>query len=253
MVVVMGNETLELAKLSVLERGKLALSTKDPEILTVLASDVEIHVRRCVAINLNAPAYVLAALATDSSVEIRRHVAENQNASADILTALAVETDMYVRRGTAINLSTPKNALTILASDESVRIRWYVAINSSTSNELLWCMLKDPDKNVIDIVVTCLQNRNLSLTDPSWVDPTVLKTIYDVLQTNNALNSVMLIQLLKAKLPLSQGELIELCDLYDKSVRDTIKTGYELTHPLLKQMLSPAPKYIPTLPGAVGQ
>ena len=118
-------------------------------------------------------------------------------------------------------------------------MRWNAAHNSSTSNELLWCVLKDPDKSVVDKAVTRLQNQNLSLTDPSWVDSQTLKTIYDILQANNALNSTMLIQLLKAKMPLTQMELIELCELYDSNVRDVIKTGYELTHPLLKQILKP--------------
>ena len=53
------------------------------------------------------------------------------------------------------------------------------------------------------------------------------------------LNTLMLIQLLKAKIVLTQMELIELCELYDESVRDVIKTRYELTHPLLKQLLQP--------------
>ena len=52
------------------------------------------------------------------------------------------------------------------------------------------------------------------------------------------LNTLMLIQLLKAKIVLTQMELIELCELYDGDVRELIKNNYTVTHPLLEQILA---------------
>lgn len=43
---------------------------------------------------------------------------------------------------------------------------------------------------------------------------------------------------------LTQSELIDLCELYDNDIRDTIKTNYELTHPLLKQILTTSEKHV---------
>ena len=242
MVVAMVTES-ELFKSSGQDRLDLAYYTKNSVILTVLARDSDGYIRNGVAVNQNTPADTLTVLASDPFTDIRNCVAANPNTPADTLTVLASDPHDRIRDTVAANPNTLADTLTVLASDVNDDTRWRTARNFAAPDELLWCLLTDTDKDIADNVTARLQTKNLSLTDPTWVDPITLKTIYDVLQTNNVLNTPMLIQLLKAKVALSKTELIELCELYGSDVRELIKTNYELTHPLLKQMLAPAPKH----------
>lgn len=221
-------------------RGAVAENPNAPtDILTVLATDTDSYVRWNAAANFNTPKNTLTALATDADKAVREHAANNPNTATDTLTVLASDTDKYVRRRVAGNRNTPTKTLTVLAADTDAGVRWDMTYNSAASNELLWCMLTDTYKETVNIATKRLQSQNLSLTDPTWIDPETLKTIYDILQTNNCLNTSILIQLLKAKIALTQSELIDLCELYDDNIHELIKTNYEITHPLLKQILSP--------------
>lgn len=210
------------------------------ETLTVLATDVDPYVLRWVANNTATPAAILNSLAAAPDYVIRGFVASNINTPVSTLAVLATDSDEDVRCYVAQNTSTSAETLAVLAADPSVDMRWRVAGSLGASNELLWCLLSDPVKELVDATATRLQQRNLSSTEPTWANPQTLKTIYDTLQTTNLLNSNMLIQLLKAKVSLSQTELIDLCELYDKNIRNVIKTSYPLKHPLLKEILKPS-------------
>lgn len=270
---------LELFKLSDQERIDLAYSAADSKTLTVLAADVSHDVREFVAFNPNTPKNVLTVLAADLNENVRSEVAGNPNTAADTLTVLAsdlnvsvrgfvaanpntpvdtltvlaADVDVFVRRCVAGNVNTSEDVLTILAKDENVSVRWCVAVSPATSSELLWCLLTDVARDVVDLVTARLQTQNLSLMDLSWVDPEILRNIYVTLQVNNLLGSAVLVQLLKVRVSLSQVELIDLCELYDGDVRDTIKNKYNVTHPLLEKILASSQKRALALGVVVGR
>lgn len=260
----MFTEPLDFSKSSKLERINFARYTTDPKTLAVLASDLNDNVRMEVAANPNiskdilitlaednsnevraetaanakTPVDVLTVLASDSDKHVRWRVAQNPNTPVDVLTVLATNLDEYVRWRVAYNENTPSETLIVLASDVKDEVRWHVAGNSAASSDLLWCLLTDNDKPTVNRAATRLRDQNLSLTDSTWANSETLKTIYGVLQRNNVLNASMLTQLLKAKIVLTQLELIELCELYDGNIRELIKNNYTVTHPLLEQILA---------------
>ncbi len=243
--------TLKLSRLSERERVDLAYRTTVPKILLVLSADADV-VRECVADNPNTPADILTVLSSDVDA-VRECVADNPNTPADILIVLSADVDDRIRKIVASNPNTPVSALTVLATDVADATRWRTARNFVAPNELLWCLLADVYENVTCSATTRLQSQGLSLTDPSWVNPVMLRTIYDVLQTNNCLNTSVLIQLLKVKVVLSQSELIDLCELYSSDIHGVVETNYEITHPLLEKILVPSRKRRSALGVVVGR
>lgn len=93
-----------------------------PEVLAVLADDVQREVRMEVARNPSTPPEVLATL-TDPGYEVRLFVARNPSTPPEALTLLADDGDEAVRRGVAVNPNTPLEVLTVLASDNDGRVR----------------------------------------------------------------------------------------------------------------------------------
>ena len=139
----------------------------------------------------------------------------------------------------ALNPNTPVELLITLAGHPSAYVRRNITINSHTPKELLWCLLTDTDSGVY---TNATGRLNLTNENLKWIDDEMIKTIYNNLTANNQLNSNILGQILKTKMMLTQTELIELCELYDKNVHQDIKDNYNITHPLLKQILKPIQK-----------
>ncbi len=183
-----GSEDAEfLADLAdILNREQVCLAIHDqtpPEILALLAGEVEERIRVGVAWNKKTSPEVLSGLAKDKIEAVRNGVAHNQNTRPEDLSCLAGDKSMEVRRGVAGNDQTPPEVLRRLASDlivevgetaawkkgippdvlvrlaedENAGVRLAVACNSSTPPETLALLAGDNDVQVRQ-VVACKKN-----------------------------------------------------------------------------------------------
>lgn len=118
----------------------------------------------------------------------------------------------------------------------SIVVRGHTVDNINISNELLWCLTTDLYHFVKDKSENTLIYRNIPVTAPN-LDRHNLRHIYTILTANNKLNEPLLTQLLNGGTPLTQTELIELCELYDNNIKKLINDKYTITHPLLKRVL----------------
>ena len=136
-----------------------------PEALTALARDKDEYVRQIVAHNPSTPPEALTILARDREVDIRRGVAGNSNTPPEVLTAFARDEDEYVRQNVAGNPSTPPEVLTVLSRDEVRSVRFAVAGNPSTPPEVLTVLSRDEDnrvRNAAERTLASLKSKQLA-------------------------------------------------------------------------------------------
>jgi hypothetical protein len=96
------------------------------------------------------PSEVLSCLATDSAVNIRRRVAANHSTSPDALAILAKDADKSVRAAVARNKVTPIFILRQLAQDDEVEVRFAIASNAEMPDAILLSLFLDPDPMVAE-------------------------------------------------------------------------------------------------------
>lgn len=113
--------------MTVKERDKLAIKSRDPEILDQLSQDKDEGVRQYVAMNPNTSVEILIRLIMDEDVYVRGSVAENPSTPVEMLAELSRDEDNWVRYYVAKNPNTPVETLAELSRDEDVR--QYVAEN----------------------------------------------------------------------------------------------------------------------------
>ena len=133
------------------ELRKLSLSA-DPfmplTLLSKLADDENVSVRREVAGNVSTPVALLTELARDEDKWVRMKVAENMHTPAALLTALAKDQDFEVRREVAGNPSIPPQVLPELSRDPDSLVRYALASNTNASFDLLAQLAQQEDSAV---------------------------------------------------------------------------------------------------------
>jgi hypothetical protein len=90
---------------------------------------------------------VLTLLARDDDVGVRKLVASHKKASHDALTFLAKDEDFWVRLKVAENENTPPEIRDALASDDDAAVRCRVA-GSTQTLEVLALLAQDKNKDV---------------------------------------------------------------------------------------------------------
>lgn len=110
-------------------RSILALYSKDPCTLEMLAGSEEVGIRHSVATNSNTPQTILGLLAGDEDEGVRTAVASHPNTSEDTFTKLFK--DNACKAFLANNPKTPSDILDTLANDPDDAVRESVAANSS--------------------------------------------------------------------------------------------------------------------------
>lgn len=112
-------------------------------VLEMLASDLDIYVRRSIAQNVITPLSLLEKLASDHSKLVRAAVASNKLLSSEVCKVLAKDLDAEVRRELARNTSTPAEVLLDLSKDLDEGVRREVAGNTSAPDQGLFYLSKD--------------------------------------------------------------------------------------------------------------
>jgi len=112
-----------IAKLSIEQKLELALNTKSPQLLELLAKEPDPRVKAGVARSDHAPKELLEQLATDSDWVVRAEVARNSNTPEKILWRLAEDPVSIVREAVIENDHAPKELLEKLAKDKD----WHVS------------------------------------------------------------------------------------------------------------------------------
>lgn len=233
------------------------------EILSRLATDTEENVRETVLHNNNVSAESLAVLATEPNEIIRIKVACHPNTNVETLAALSKDSSSSVREDVAIHRTTSETTrntlardpsilvrinvaltsktlktLTILAVDTSERVRQGVLRNQNTPVELLWCLTNDDVGVVASQSCDRVEKLGFDMKNPaSWADPQVTRNIYDRMTEEGIFNESLLIPLLETQVPLTQIELIELCELCGENIKHAVRLHYTITHPLLEKIL----------------
>jgi HEAT repeat protein len=127
-----------------------------PPVLSELADDSSVGVRRLVAENPNSPAPAILKLAGDGRDSVRLAVTRNPKVRPEVLrnvlSDLAGDDDTKVREAVARNHATPARVLAFLAHDGNLDVRGDVASNPSTSPATLSMLFGDKDEDVIEKV-----------------------------------------------------------------------------------------------------
>ena len=108
---------IDINKLFTEEKIELAQTSKDINVLTILAKEV--------------------------NWRIRANVARNPNTPVEILDILAKDTDWQVRVGISYHPNISTEALSILAKDKNLSVRYHVAYNKNTSIKVLKKLIND--------------------------------------------------------------------------------------------------------------
>lgn len=125
-------------------RSSLSGHIKTPrDILTILARDLDVLVRRNVALNPNTPIEALIELAKDPEPDVRRLVALCNNTPSDVLATLAKDINDDVCNSVAVNPKTPNNVLAILSKDVNPETRRRVASNPYTHTDIIKILARD--------------------------------------------------------------------------------------------------------------
>lgn len=159
--------------------------------------------------------------AKDRNPEIRDLIAQRSNVSKEALAVLAVDEDMGVRACVAENFSVSAEILHTLIDDPEDDIRKAVANNPNTSAKTL----------------TDLTPEQQQVAVGEADDLHNLKELFLFLNEQNRLNEHNINAFLTCKVPFTQTELMEMCELYGKETKQLIIGNYVLSHPLLKHML----------------
>jgi hypothetical protein len=127
-----------------------------PAVLSELATDVSVGVRRLVAENPNSPPAAILTLAGDGRDSVRLAVTRNPKVRPEVLhnvlSDLAGDDDTHVREAVARNLATPGRVLAFLAHDRNLDVRREVASNPSTPVATLSMLFASKDVDVIEKV-----------------------------------------------------------------------------------------------------
>ena len=145
---------IDIDKLSIDEKIELAETSKDVNILDILAKDKDWYIRCNVAGNSNTPTEILTILAKDKNNSVISFVAKNT--PIEILTILSEEAYWIIRSGVAVNYNTPAKILNILAKDEHGSVRYNVVFNPNVTIGILKELINDEQKWVKDQAITRL-------------------------------------------------------------------------------------------------
>lgn len=96
------------------------------------------------------PGEVLSCLASDERIQIRRRVAENASTPPDALAQLASDPAAAVRAAVARNPNTPVFLLKQLSQDDDVSVRFAIAANAAMPDAILLSLFMDPDPYVAE-------------------------------------------------------------------------------------------------------
>ena len=125
-----------------------------PLVLSELAADSSVGVRRLVAENPNSPQLALLKLAADGRDSVRLAVTRNPNVNAAVLSSvlsdLAGDDNTTVREAVARNHATPGRVLAFLARDGNIDVRGNVAGNPSTPPATLSMLFADKEEIIIE-------------------------------------------------------------------------------------------------------
>jgi hypothetical protein len=125
-----------------------------PAVLSELASDTSVGVRRLVAENPNSPPGAILTLVGDGRDSVRLAVTRNPKVKPDVLrnvlSDLAGDDDTHVREAVARNPATPGRVLAFLAHDANLDVRGDVASNPSTPVATLSMLFGGKDESIIE-------------------------------------------------------------------------------------------------------
>jgi len=125
-----------------------------PAVLSELAADQSVGVRRLVAENPNTPPMAILQLAGDGRDSVRLALTRNPKVRPEVLgnvlSDLAGDDDTSVREAVAKNHATPARVLSFLAHDCNRDVRGDVAGNSSTPVATLSMLFGSKDEDVIE-------------------------------------------------------------------------------------------------------
>jgi hypothetical protein len=129
-----------------------------PAVLSELAADTSVGVRRLVAENPNSPPTAILRLAGDGRDSVLLAITRNPRVRPEVLGNvlgdLAGDDSTVVREAVAKNHGTPARVLSFLAHDASLEVRSDVAANPSTSPATLSLLFGDKDESVIEKIAT---------------------------------------------------------------------------------------------------
>lgn len=139
-------ELLETLPESPLQRRGLAQQPRTPaSVLSALASDVDVPVRRAAAANAATPIDALAHALTDADAAVRRVLAARRDLPPQWVEHLAVDADEWVRRNLGRNPACDAAVLARLATDSATEVRRSVARHPHCPPALQEGLAADPE------------------------------------------------------------------------------------------------------------
>jgi hypothetical protein len=129
-------------------RENLAVSSRDPHLLAILAADPDVTVRTSAARNRHTPGPSVAALAQDDHVPSRRRIAERDDLPEHLMRALAADGDTETRSIIARRRDLPEDLTWTLACDRLSVIRLYIAERAVLTAALLDHLIADKAASV---------------------------------------------------------------------------------------------------------
>lgn len=157
-----GEKTRNVTSLTPIGRWRLATSSKDIDVLSILSKDEDNEIAEAVALNSATPATVLAFLAKRPSVWCKIAVAKNPNTTLDTLAYLSEAVELDVRKEVAVNPNTSVELLDKLASDNSYEVCASVVSNPHISEQALLKLAKTEDHEMRSSVLLAGQ-KNLTI------------------------------------------------------------------------------------------
>lgn len=143
-------------------RWRLATSSKDIDVLTILSKDEDNEIAEAVALNSHTPAGVLDSLAKRVSVWCKIAVAKNPNTSLGTLAYLSEAVERDVRKEVAVNSSTSVEILDKLAGDKTYEVCASVVSNPNVSEQALLRLAKTEGHEMRSCVLLAGQ-KNLTI------------------------------------------------------------------------------------------
>ncbi|HET9170654.1 MAG TPA: hypothetical protein VFN97_14535 [Actinospica sp.] len=119
-----------------------------PELLTILADDIEDAVRAGIAANPACPTRLLRTLAHDRATVVRRAVALNPQVPLDLLYELAARTRLNLRAGIPAIENATLDQIRDLARSRIAQVRALAASRTDLPEDLVRTLADDPDPGV---------------------------------------------------------------------------------------------------------
>lgn|GEM_PF-5237327 len=150
-------------------KKQLAMQSRNPDFLTLLAEEESLNVLTRVAKNPKTPLKILEKFSTSDVLIIRNYLAANTALSEKLLDQLSRDKEPDVRQAAAANPKNTEANLKLLAADENPNVEQFLARNPQLSEAVMLVMVEKSQVPALEIllkktglpasVVTALKNH----------------------------------------------------------------------------------------------